>query len=86
MWREADALLAEGERSAGTLKRNGFSVLLVNGEKDRPEAFKPLAEKLTSLKIRHEVVVLPDTSHNLGLYYQRAGGSMMQFLGKALKR
>jgi endo-1,4-beta-xylanase len=86
MWREADALLSATERNAGTLKRIGYSVLLVNGEKDRPDAFKPLAEKLTTLKIPHEVVVLPDTPHNLGLYYQRAGATMIEFLGKGLKR
>ncbi|HYW78131.1 MAG TPA: alpha/beta hydrolase-fold protein [Thermoguttaceae bacterium] len=85
MWRGADALLAAAEKGADTLKGNAFSILLVNGDKDRPDAFTPLAEKLTQLKVEHQVVVLPDTPHNLGLYYQRAGDTMAQFLGKGLK-
>ena len=86
MWRDADALLSATERSAAVLKVNGYSALLVNGDKDRPDAFKTLATKLTSLQIPHEVVVLPETPHNLGLYYQRAGETMTQFLVKNLKR
>lgn len=43
MWREADTLLEATEQNAGTLRGNSYSVLLVNGEQDRPEAFKPLA-------------------------------------------
>ena len=58
---------------------------LINGDRDRPDAFKPLAQKLSELKIPHEVVVLPDTPHNLGLYYQRAGSKMAEFLGKQLR-
>jgi len=85
MWREADALLAATGRNAAVLKRNGYGVLLVNGDQDRPEAFKPLVEKLDALMIDHEVIVLPDTSHNLGHYYERAGESMMRFLGNRLK-
>jgi len=30
------------------------------------------------------IEVLPDTPHNLGLYYQRAGETMARFLGKGL--
>ncbi len=86
LWREADALLEAADRNAGLLKSNRFSVLLVNGEKGRPDAFKPLAEKLTRQQIPHEVVILPDTPHNLGLYYQRAGRTMTQFLGKGLRK
>lgn len=43
-------------------------------------------EKLTGLQIDHKVVVLPETPHNLGLYYQRAGETMTQFLGNGLKK
>ena len=78
-------MLAATEKDAETLKANGYRVLMVNGDKDRPDAYKPLAEKLSALQIPHEVVVLPDTPHNLGLYYERAGETMTQFLGKALK-
>jgi len=85
MWRDGEALLAATEHNAGTLKRFRYSVLLVNGEKDHPDAYKPLAQKMDTVGISHEVVVLPDTPHNLGLYYGRAGDKMLRFLGKSLK-
>jgi len=85
MWRDGELLLSTAEQNAGTLKKNGYGVLLVNGDKDRPDAYKPLAGKLTGLKIENKVVVLTDTPHNLGLYYQRAGEATTQFLGKRLK-
>ena len=85
MWRDADAILQAAERGADTLRDNAFAALLVNGDQDRPDAFEPLVKKFTELKIPHEVVVLPDTPHNLGLYYQRSGQKMTQFLGKQLR-
>ncbi len=85
LWRDAEALLEAAESGAETLRRNSYTALLVNGSDDRPDAFKPLAEKLAALKITHEVVVLPDTNHNLGLYYERAGEKLVAFLGKSLK-
>lgn len=86
MWRGADAILAASQRGAGTLKNNAFAALLVNGDQDRPDAFVLLAEKLSELEISHEVVVLPDTPHNLGLYYRRAGVKMVRFLGQHLQK
>jgi len=32
-----------------------------------------------------EVVVLKETNHNLGLYYERGGKRMAEFLGRQLK-
>jgi endo-1,4-beta-xylanase len=86
MWRDADKVLAAADRGAEKLRKNGFGVLLVNGDKDRPEAFKPLAEKLIEVKVDCEVIVLPDTAHNLGHYYERAGETAIGFLGKRLQK
>jgi endo-1,4-beta-xylanase len=85
MWRDADTLLAAAEKEAETLKSNHFAVLLINGDQDRPEAFTALADKLILLEIEHLVVILKDTPHNLGLYYQHTGDRMIQFLGDHLK-
>ena len=85
MWRGADSILAAAEKGADRLRDNAYAALLVNGDQDRPDAFELLAQKLSELKIPHEVVVLPDTPHNLGLYYQRAGEKMTRFLGKHLQ-
>jgi len=85
MWRGADEILASADKDADTLRANNYAALLVNGDQDRPDAFQSLAEKLGGLQIPHEVIVLPDTPHNLGLYYERAGQQMTQFLGKHLR-
>jgi endo-1,4-beta-xylanase len=85
MWRGADEILAAAEQGVETLKGNGYGLLTVNGDRDRPEAFAPLAEKLSTLGVEHEVVVLEDTNHSLGLYYERAGEAMGKFLGRHLQ-
>lgn len=85
MWRDADEILGAAEKNATALKAAGYAVLLVNGDQDRPEAFKPLAEKFQALTIKHQVVTLAETPHNLGLYYERAGKDLTQFLGARLK-
>ena len=85
MWRDGDAILTAAGKGAHTLKDNAYAVLLINGDRDRPDAFESLVQKLSELEIPHEVVVLPDTPHNLGLYYQRSGSKMAQFLGKHLR-
>ncbi len=85
MWRGAEEMIAAVEKAAGTLKANDFAVLLVNGDQDSPDAFSRLAEKMAGLGIRHQVTILPNTPHNLGLYYERNSDRMMKFLGDGLK-
>jgi len=85
MWRGADELLAAAEKNADMLKKNSYGVLLVNGDQDRPDAYQALVEKLTTLKVEHQVIVLPNTPHKLGLYYEGAGETMVKFLGQHLQ-
>jgi enterochelin esterase-like enzyme len=80
-----DVILEAAKSNADALRKNNFALLLVNGDNDRPDAFATLAETMKSLQIPCEVVVLKDTNHNLGLYYDRAGTRMAEFLGKQLK-
>lgn len=35
--------------------------------------------------IENEILILPDTGHNLGLYYERSASRMLAFLGSHLK-
>jgi predicted glycoside hydrolase/deacetylase ChbG (UPF0249 family)/enterochelin esterase-like enzyme len=79
-------LLPAAQENAKTLRDNGFSMLLINGDKDRPTAFQLLAERLESVGVAHEVRVLDDTDHNLGKYHQRSGDAMIEFLGRQLRR
>jgi endo-1,4-beta-xylanase len=85
MWRDAEEMLAAVEPAAETLKASDFGVLLVNGGQDHPDAFTRLAEKMAAAGVRHQIEVLPDTPHNLGLYYEKNGDRMMKFLGDGLK-
>jgi len=66
-------------------KKNNFGFFLVNGDNDRPDAFKEFAEKLEKNGIDCERVIQPDTKHDLGLYYQVSGGKLISLLGKHIK-
>ena len=81
MRRGEDELLAATEK----LKDKSFAFLLVNGGRDRPDAYKTLTPKLQALGITHKVTVLKDTPHNLGLYYKLGGDEMVTFIGKQLQ-
>lgn len=83
--RDADTLSTAVKDNASALKANHFAMLFVNGDNDHPDAFVPLAAQLKTLAIPQQTVVLEDTNHNLGLYYQRAGKTMTDFLGRQLK-
>lgn len=81
---EDSPLLAVTKENAEKLKANHYALLTINGDKDRPEAFKPLKAICDELKIPHQVVVLEDTSHNLGKYHQQTSGMMLEFLAARL--
>jgi enterochelin esterase-like enzyme len=66
-------------------KKNNFGFFMVNGDSDRPEAFEEFAKTLKKEGIDHEVLILPDTKHNLGHYYERSGNKLLQFLGRHIK-
>lgn len=85
LWRGGDEILAAVKRNVQPLQASGFAALLVNGEQDRPDAFAALATVCDELDIPCEVSVLPEVPHNLGLYYERSGEAMVQFLGRRLR-
>ena len=60
--------------------------VIVNGDNDRPDAFKEFSITLEKNGIEQEILILPDTKHNLGLYYERSVGKLLAFLGKHLKK
>lgn len=81
---EESPLLPLARENAEKLKRSGYALLTVNGDQDRPDAFQPLEAVLKENGISHEIVVLEETNHNLGKYYERAGDTMLEFLAKRL--
>jgi predicted peptidase len=74
------------EKALPVWKKNRFGFFMVNGDKDRPEAFVEFAGKLSSAGIKNEVLILYDTEHNLGHYYERSALKMIAFIGKHLKK
>lgn len=74
------------ENAIPVWKKNKYGFFLVNGDKDRPEAFKDFSALLDKQRIENEVLILPDTNHNLGLYYERSVSQLLAFLGKHLKK
>ncbi len=67
-------------------KKSKFGFFLVNGDNDRPEAFKDFSALLDKEGIDNKVMILPDTKHNLGLYYERSVNQLLAFLGNHLKK
>ena len=67
-------------------KKNDFGFFMVNGDEDRPDAFKEFAAKLDQAGIDYELVVQPDTKHNLGLYYEGSASRLLALLGRHLKK
>ena len=83
---EESPLLPLAKENADKLKENQFALLTVNGDQDRPQAFGPLQSAFKDLGMPHRAIVLDNTNHNLGKYYERAGDSMIEFLAQQLTR
>ncbi|QDU76026.1 Endo-1,4-beta-xylanase/feruloyl esterase precursor [Bremerella volcania] len=81
---EDSPLLAVAKQNADKLKANHYALLTINGDQDRPDAFKPLQAVLDERMIPHRVVVLEDTNHNLGKYHQETSSTMLEFLASQL--
>lgn len=67
-------------------KKHDFGFFLVNGDNDRPDAFKEFSKILKENEIGNEVLILPNTKHNLGLYYERSVMKLLAFLGKHIEK
>ncbi len=65
-------------------KRNNTGFFMVNGDSDRPDAFLEFATMLRDTGLSHELVVLENTGHNLGHYYERSVSQLLSFIGKHL--
>jgi endo-1,4-beta-xylanase len=79
------ALAAAAAASAPTLKQHGAALLQIKGDRDQPAGNQEFAKLLDDLGIANELIILKDTDHNLGLYYQRSAEQMMRFLGRHIQ-
>jgi len=79
------ALFEAALRNAEILKKNHVAFLQIKGDQDRPEGNKEFAKHLDKLDITNELIILPDTNHNLGLYYKRSAKQMMQFIARHIQ-
>jgi enterochelin esterase-like enzyme len=75
------------EEAIPVWKKNKFGFFFVNGDQDRPEAFKDFSALLDKEGISNTVVILPDANHNLKLhYFPRSGNQLIAFIGDNLKK
>jgi S-formylglutathione hydrolase FrmB len=81
-----DELLQAVEAALPVWRKNKTGFFLVNGDQDRPEAFEEFSAMLTREGIENERMILPDTKHNLGLYYERSVLQLLKFVGNRLKK
>ena len=73
------------EKALPVWKKNNYRFFLVNGDQDRPDAFVSFSDILAREKIDHQRVVLPETPHKLGLYYERSVMDLLAYFGKRIK-
>ena len=86
MRNRSDQTVAAIEKAIPIWKKNNYGFFLVNGDNDRPDAFKEFSMILEENRINKEILILPNTKHNLGLYYERSVSKMLAFLGKHLQK
>ncbi len=72
-------------KNADILKKNHVALMQIKGDLDRPEGNQDFAKHLDALDIENELIILPDTKHNLGHYYERSAGQMMKFLARHIQ-
>lgn len=72
--------------NADVFKQNNTAFLQIRGDSDRfTEGNEAFAKQLDELGITNEYIVLNDTSHNLGHYYERSSDQMMAFIGRHIQ-
>lgn len=77
-----EALRRAATEHAPVLKKRGVGLLQIKGDRDRPEGNREFAGHLDELGVRNEFVLLEDTPHNLGLYYERSSEKLLEFLSR----
>lgn len=77
---ENEELKQQVETSLHAWKQRDVGFFLVNGDKDRPQAFNEFVKMLTSVGIDHQQRVLDDTAHNLGHYFDRSLRELLAFV------
>lgn len=66
--------------------QNQIAFLQIKGDQDRfTKGNEAFAKHLDEQGITNKLIVLSDTSHNLGHYYERSSDAMMAFIGKHIQ-
>jgi len=78
--RASEQLTAATAKAMPVWKKNNFGFFFVNGDNDRPDEFKDFAAGLSRNGIDNRVMVLPDTGHDLGKYFNESSGEMFKLL------
>ena len=78
--RSNEQYMATVDKVIPTWKNNNFGFFFVNGDNDRPDEFKDFAANLERHGIDNKIMVLPDTGHDLGRYYNESSGELFKLL------
>jgi len=78
--RASEQLMTIVEKSIPVWKTNNFGFFFVNGDNDRPEEFKDFAAGLDRNGIDARIMVLPETTHDLGKYFNESSGELFKLL------
>ena len=78
--RASEQLMTTVEKSLPVWKSNNFGFFFVNGDNDRPDEFKDFATYLDRNGIDAKIMVLPETDHNLGKYFNESSGELFKLL------
>ena len=82
--RELEKIRDKVDMAIPVWKASNFGFFMVNGDQDRPEAFQEFSSILKENGIKVERMILEDTKHNLGHYYERSAMEMLKFIGRHL--
>jgi len=85
-FRTNEQFLQAIEKAIPVWQKNNYGFFFVNGDNDRPEAFKDFSAILNQNGIENQVMVLPDTGHDLGKYYQESLGLFFKLLKSRLQK
>lgn len=85
-WAEDPDATAAVDAKLPKLAERGWGLFAVNGDRDRPDAFRDLAERLKTVGIGFASLALPDTGHDLGRYHELGLPSALKFLTARLPK
>ena len=84
-FRITEQLTSAIEKAIPVWKKNNFGFFFVNGDNDRPETFNEFSALMNQNGIENQLMILPDTGHDLGKYYRESSADLFKLIKARLK-